>query len=275
MPEGPEILFFSTFLKNKFITTKISNIKFNTKETIIIPEDFEGTVCDIYSKGKLLYIKVSSTIQNKYYYIHIHLGISGWILFKEPTNFVKYEFKLTTKEGNEFNILIEDKTRLSKMHIYNEKEHNEKLNKLGIDIFTSNFTLDKFESVIKSKNMILASFLLKQEIFCGIGNYIKNEVLYLGKLDINIKSQALSKIQITELYKNILFVAYSCLIEQLKNSDIDKFLASEYKINMPNDIEIPYNYRIYGMDTTSDGKPINKVKVGGRDTYYVDSQNLL
>jgi formamidopyrimidine-DNA glycosylase len=275
MPEGPEILFFSTFLKNKFLTTKISNIKSNTGEPIELPEDFEGTILDIYSKGKLLYIKVSSTVLNKHYYIHIHLGISGWILFKEPKNFVKYEFKLTTKTGKEFNILIDDKTRLSKMHIYNEIEHNEKLNKLGIDIFTSNFTLDKFESVIKSKNMILASFLLKQELFCGIGNYIKNEVLYLGNLDINIKTNVLNKIQIIELYKNILFVAHSCLIEQLKNSDIEKFLAPEYKINTPNNIEIPYNYRIYGRNTTSDGKSIKKVKVGGRDTYYVEAQNLL
>jgi len=275
MPEGPEILFFSTFLKNKFLTTKISNIKSNTGEPIELPEDFEGTILDIYSKGKLLYIKVSSTVLNKHYYIHIHLGISGWILFKEPKNFVKYEFKLTTKAGKEFNILIDDKTKLSKLHIYNEVEHNDKLNKLGIDIFTSNFTLDKFESVIKSKNMILASFLLKQEIFCGIGNYIKNEVLYLGNLDINVKTKALNQQQISELYKNILFVAYSCLIEQLKNSDIENFLAEGYKINIPDNIEIPYNYRIYGMNTTSDGQTIKKIKVGGRDTYYVDVQNLL
>ena len=275
MPEGPEILFFSTFLKNKFLTTKISNIKSNTGEQIELPEDFEGNVLDIYSKGKLLYIKVSSTNTNKYYYIHIHLGISGWILFKEPKNFVKYEFKLTTKAGKEFNILIDDKTRLSKLHIYNEVEHCNKLNKLGIDIYTSNFTLGKFESVIKSKHMILASFLLKQEIFCGIGNYIKNEVLYLGNLDINIKTNALNKQQITELYKNILFVAYSCLIEQLKHSDVDKFLAPEYKISIPTNIEIPYNYRIYGRDTTIDGKLIKKVKVAGRDTYFVDAQNLL
>jgi formamidopyrimidine-DNA glycosylase len=275
MPEGPEILFFSTFLKNKFLTTKISNIKSNTGEQIVLSEDFEGYVLDIYSKGKLLCIKVSSTIQNKYYYIHIHLGISGWILFKEPKNFVKYEFKLTTKAGKEFNILIDDKTRLSKIDIYNEMEHNDKLNKLGIDIFTSKFTLDKFESVIKNKNMILASFLLKQEIFCGIGNYIKNEVLYLGNLDINVKTKALNQQQITELYKNILFVAYSCLIEQLKNVNMEKFLAEEYKINIPDNIEIPYNYRIYGMNTTSDGQTIKKIKVGGRDTYYVDVQNLL
>lgn len=268
MPEGPEILFFSTFLNNKFRLSKITEIKSNTN-IWELPEDMEGNILDIYSKGKLLYIKVSSTVENKYYYVHIHLGISGWILFKEPKHYVKYELKLITKTNKEIRILIEDKTRLSKIQIYNELEHNTIINKLGIDIFTDEFTLEKFKSITKTKNMILASFLLNQEIFCGIGNYIKNEVLYLGDLNINIKTKALSDNQINELYNNILFVAYSSLIEQLRNTDSEKNLLPKYKTNIPVNIEVPYNYRIYGKTITEDGKAVLKTTVGGRDTYYI------
>jgi endonuclease-8 len=267
MPEGPEILFFSTFLKRKFMMGKVSDIKSNTDQLINIPIDLEGEVVDICSKGKLLWIKMKSTIANKYYYMHIHLGISGWILFKEPKLFVKYEFKLKTINNKEHMIYIEDKIRLSKLQIYDEFEHSQILKKLGTEIFTQEFTLEKFKSVIKKRNVILASFLLKQDIFCGIGNYIKNEVLHMGNLKPDIKTGELNDTQIEELYKNILFVSYSCLIEQLQNTDIKQYLAPEYKINIPDNIEVPYKYRIYGRSTTDDGQKVKKIKVGGRDTY--------
>lgn len=269
MPEGPEILFFSTFLKKKIISTKISNIKSNTDELINIPLDLYGIVVEVCSKGKLLWIKMTSSIVNKYYYMHIHMGISGWILFKDPKYFVKYEFQLTTCNKTEIMIYLEDKVKLSKLQIYDEYEHNVLLKKMGIEIFSNEFTLEKFKNIIKKKNMMLASFMLKQEFFCGIGNYIKNEVLYMGNLDINIKTGELKDEQITELYKNILFVSYSCLIEQLRNLDMEEYLALEYKTNMPEYIEIPYKYKIYKRITTDDGKKVKKVKVGGRDTYTI------
>ena len=117
--------------------------------------------------------------------------------------------------------------------------------------------------------MILASLLLNQNIFSGIGNYIKNESLYLTKLDATIKTQDLSDNQINNLYKNILFVAYSNLYEMLVDSKIEKYLDKSKKINKPNYLEIPYIYKIYGRDYTDDGRKVKKIKVGGRDSYII------
>ena len=90
-------------------------------------------------------------------------------------------------------------SQLSNMELFNEEEHEKYISKLGIDIFTKDFTKQKFKEKVKSKKMILASFLLNQDIFCGIGNYIKNEVLYMGNLDIKIKTNELTDNQIEEL----------------------------------------------------------------------------
>jgi endonuclease-8 len=270
MPEGPEILFFSVFLKQKFIKSKISDVKSYVDPAIILPTDFEGSIVDISSKGKLLWIKVTSNTANKYYYVHIHFGLDGWILFENPKDFVKYELKLETNNKQQIIIYLEDKTRLSKLKICEELEHHEILNKLGVEIFKKEFTLEKFSSVIKHKNMMLASFLLKQDLFCGIGNYIKNEVLYMSKLPIKVKTRELSDVQIAQLYKNILFVAYSSLMEQLENQKIKEYLGSEYKINIPDKLEVPYTYKIYRRTTTDEGKKIIKIKIGGRDTYTIE-----
>ena len=38
---------------------------------------------------------------------------------------------------------------------------------------------------------------------------------------------------------------------------------------MPKKLEIPYEYKIYGREVTSDGKKVLKIKVAGRDTYCI------
>lgn len=269
MPEGPEILFFCVFLKEKFLNYKISDIKAYGTNNMIIPEDFEGRIVDIKSKGKVLWFVITSLEENKYYYLHIHLGLSGWIMFKDAKN-IKYSFNLE-KDGKNYNFYIEDKTKLSDMCIYDIRDHNNVIiNKLGTDIFKKDFTLSTFTKKLRGCRMILAAFLLKQEIFCGIGNYIKNEVMYLCNLDIKIKTNELTDKNISDLYKNILFVAYSCLIEQLRNSNIEKKLPDECKENIPDNLEVPYEYKIYKRNYTSDGKKVKKIKVSGRDTYYVE-----
>jgi len=264
MPEGPEILCITTCLKDKFLGGKIKLSKDIINTLFEINENIE--IIDIFCKGKLLFIKLKN--DNNFYYLHIHLGLTGWIIFKNPKN-VKYTF-IISKNNKDYHIFIEDKTRLSKLEIHNEEEHNKITDKLGIDIFTKEFTLEKFKQVVKSKNMIFASFLLKQELFCGIGNYIKNEILYMNNLDINIKTKMLSDEQIEELYKDILFVGYSNLIEQLRNINLENKLQEHNKINMPSLLEVPYEYKIYKRKTTLDGKIVKITKVGGRDTYYAE-----
>jgi formamidopyrimidine-DNA glycosylase len=261
MPEGPEILCITTCLKDKFIGGKI---KLGQDITNELSENNE--IIDISCKGKLLFIKIKS--DNNFNYLHIHLGLTGWVIFKNPKN-VKYSF-IINKNNKDYDIFIEDKTRLSKLEIHNEEEHNKIINKLGIDIFREEFSLEKFKEVVKSKNMIFASFLLKQELFCGIGNYIKNEILYMNNLDINIKTKTLTDEQIEQLYKDILFVGYSNLIEQLRNIDLENKLPEYNKINMPKLLEVPYEYKIYKRKTTIDDKAVKIIKVGGRDTYYVE-----
>ena len=115
--------------------------------------------------------------------MHIHYGITGWFHFEKPESYIKFEFILSNiKTNTQINLYMEDKRRFSKIIIYDEKQHINIISKLGIDIFEPDFTLNNFKNVIKNKDAMIAPLLLKQEIFCGIGNYIKNEVMYIGKL---------------------------------------------------------------------------------------------
>ena len=270
MPEGPEIAYSSVLLKKKLKNSKLTEIKSYTNKPVILPENWDGLIIDIGCKGKLLWLFVKGKKNNLY--MHIHYGITGWLLFDKPKSNIKFELIFKNIEtNNELILYMEDKRRFSKISICTEEEHNKILNNLGIDIFTKEFTLEQFKNIIKNKNTILASLLLKQEIFAGIGNYIKNEVLYMSKLKVSIKTSELTDEQIKELYNNILMVGYSNLIEMLTDSKILKYLDKTKTTFIPDKLEIPYKYKIYGLEETDDGKKVLKIKVGGRDTYCIKS----
>ena len=271
MPEGPEILYWSILLKKKLVFKyKFDTIISYTNKPIIIPKDWNGKILETGCKGKLLWIEISSIDKNKKYYMHIHYGITGWLQFEKPETNIKFEFILEDiKTKSKINLYMEDKRRFSKIVIYNENQHLKIISKLGIDIFEKDFTIDNFNTIIKNKNTMIAPLLLKQEIFCGIGNYIKNEIMYMTELKAKVKTNELNDNQIKELYSNILFVSYSNLVEILKNTKIFKYLDKSKSLYMPKKLEIPYEYKIYGKEITIDGKKVLKIKVGGRDSYCI------
>lgn len=276
MPEGPEILYFSTYLKKKLVGYKFKQIHSYTDKPIVIPKDLDitkdGVILDSDCKGKLLWLRITGKKTD--YYMHIHYGITGWLTFDKPDSYIKFEFELEkiSNPDKKLNLYMEDKRRFSKINIYTPEQHIKIINKLGIDMFGEQFTLDNFKNIIKNKDTMLAALLLKQEIFCGIGNYIKNEVLYMGKLKVKVKTSELDDDQINKLYSNILFVGYSNLKEMLEDSKIVKYLDKSKSTHMPKKLEIPYEYKIYGRETTLDGKKVNKIKVAGRDTYCIKDQ---
>ena len=249
MPEGPEILYFNIFLKKKLKNYKFEDIKSFTNKPIIVPKDWEGNILDIGCKGKLLWLYVSG--KNINYYMHIHYGITGWLTFEKPTTNIKFEFFLinTTNKDKDLTLYMEDKRRFSKINIYTEEEHLKIINKLGIDLFSKDFTLENFKKIISSKNTFLAGLILKQ--------------------DVKIKTSELTMNQIDKLYNDILFVGYSNLMEMLEKSKISKYLDKLKMTHMPKKLEIPYEYKIYGLEKTSEGHKVYKIKVAGRDSYCI------
>jgi formamidopyrimidine-DNA glycosylase len=267
MPEGPEILYTSIYLKKYLKNSQIETIKSFTDKPAIIPKDYIGIVEDIGCKGKLFWIKVTG--KEKSYYIDIHYGITGWLQEKKPEKNIKFEFVIKNKNNDYKYLYMEDTRRFSKVQINTQAQHDKLVNKLGVDLLSSNFTLENFKKIIKSKSTILAALLLKQEIFCGIGNYIKNEAIHLTNLKIKVKTNELTDDQIVKLYNNILFISYSTLIELLEFKNLKNILNKEITDLIPKKIEVPYVFKVYSRETTIDGKKVYKIKVAGRDSYCI------
>lgn len=234
MPEGPEVYklirWLYSLVKGKYITEIISN----TKSTVELPS--RGKIKGYGSKGKLMWLRTNK------YYLHIHLGISGWLVLEEPKIY-KYHFKF----GN-LDVYLKDRRRFSSLKITDEEGHQELVDNLGPSILTKEFTLGYFSNLIKSKALNISALLLNQQLLSGVGNYIRNDALYIARISPKRKSNNITDREIKKLYKAIKFVA-----------------KENAKIN--ND----YEYKVYDREYDPKRNKITTEKVAGRNTYWVES----
>ena len=268
MPEGPEILYTALLLKKTLKGYKLAEINSYTDKPAIVPKDLTGKIEEIDCYGKLFWIKVSGKSQS--YYIDIHYGITGWLMFDKPEKNIKFDFKFT-KGNDEFMLYMEDRRRFSKVKVDTQEQHDALINKMGVDILSKDFTEEYFKEIVSNKKTMIAAILLKQEYFAGLGNYIKNEAMYWSNLKIKSKTDELDEEDIKNLYNNILFVSYSNLMELLRDDHLVRMLDDNRKENMPEKLEVPYIYQVYGREKTPEGQKVYKYKVAGRDSYCIKS----
>ena len=251
MPEGPEILYLSKICGKHLIGHNLIDIVSNTKHRIYLPT--KSKLIDIKTYGKLMVFQFND------FYFHIHLGLTGWVTFKDA-KYARYELVF-----DNLTMYIDDSRKFSKLKIYKEKKDSERVIKnLGVDILTKEFTIDLFKNYIQDKNKNIATLLLEQNKICGIGNYIKNESLYIARISPHRNSNELTDNEIDKLYKAIIYVAYSNYIEMMKMNKltIDK-MFKEIKTT------VPYIFKVYGNDKDPLGNKIIKEDIGGRQTFYV------
>lgn len=264
MPEGPEILYLCTFLTKKLKSSTIEKIISHVPTPILMDKNYIGEIINIDCKGKLLWIQVTGLHDN--YWIHIHHGLTGWLTFDTDVKFIRYEF-IINHQNKITKLFMDDKINFSSIEILTTDQHNLKVNSIGIDIFSKDFTYSKFKSIITNKKVILASFLLNQQYLSGIGNYIKNETMFLSNLCVKIKTNNMSEDDRFNLYNNILFVAYSNLYTLL--GTLKKYLNPN-KINDDIVCQIPYILQVYKQKQTPCGKPVIHIKVSSRDSYTIN-----
>jgi formamidopyrimidine-DNA glycosylase len=259
MPEGPELKYLGEICKKYLIGHEIDKIKSNSKTVLKLPK--KSKVIDVMTKGKLLILICED------YYFHIHFGLTGWLVF-EDADYPRYEITFK-KENKEIMAYIDDSRRFSKLKFLDEDAHQKVLDKLGVDILTHQFTLDFFSECIKNVNKKIVVFLLEQDIFCGIGNYIKNESLYISKIDPHRNTSDLDDDEIKALYNAIIFVAYSNTLELIKENKELKVDKNFMKLIKSIKTEVPYKYKVYQQEKDPHGNKVIHAEIAGRKSFYV------
>lgn len=259
MPEGPEAKYLELFLRNKILGYQFDKIVSNTKTIRKLPQ--KSKVIDTGCKGKILWLRT------KDYWVHLHMGLSGWLVEEKPRI---YKYVLYFKKGKQEKVFyLSDRRRFSRIDIHQKLlDHNKSLEKLGICLFCPQFTLDNFLSQIGNSSRNVSAFLLDQTKIAGIGNYIRNDALYIARINPRRKLSTLSSTEIKKLYNAIKFIVFSNLLTWLD----DENLKTPSLINKlsPKKVSVPYRMRVYGREVDQAGRKVKFVKsIAGRRTYFV------
>lgn len=228
MPEGNTVRFFKDelqkFIGKTIISASGKTKKINTKKLI------NQKIIDVFKIGKVLYIKLSSGS-----ILQLHFLLFGSFQLN-PTN--KIQRQLILKVGNDELVF-----NTSSIKLINESEI--KLD-IQLDPTYTKYSKSKSKRVFKQyihdhPNEIIADALMNQDIFPGVGNIIKNESLYLAKINPNRKLSSFSESEINKI------------LESIRNFSL-KFYRMDKTGN--------YIFNVYDKDVCPNGEKIVKKEIG-------------
>lgn len=212
MPEGPEISYMVYTFQKKYADSILKDIKVLSGRYTRhpLPKGFDtllsnlpSKIKSIKNKGKFIYM----TLENNSI-LGIKLNYGHLVEEKEK----HCHIELITSKGIFY---IEDLRNFASLTILNEETLQEQLNKIGTDLLNEKISLDEFtQKVKKHPRMKIGMFLIKQDYFSGVGNYVRSEALYIAKISPFRLNKELNDIEIKQIYDATLYIlhkAFSCL----------------------------------------------------------------
>ena len=208
MPEGPTIVVFKKRLE-KFEGKKVTESDgYNNP----FAEEISGKkLVSIESYGKLLLLDFKDFI------ITVHFGLFGSFLINESKK-VNASFSLFF--GDEFiNFYVVKIKKVEKDHNFDQE----------LNVFSKKYTLEKTQKLLLEKysEKKIGDVLLNQDVFPGLGNIIRNEVLFLSKIHPESTVDKIPSKKIKDLLTNI--QEFSQASVELIEQKIWKSSSSVYK----------------------------------------------
>ena len=255
MPEIAEVRINVELIKPLVQNKQIINIEFPTSSRYAFnkPEGFDlfknnpnQTIQDINAKGKFIYWTLSNN-----WVIFQSLAMTGQL---SPIKGKHPSFSLSYQDLNEVKyIYFNDPRHFGSIKFTNQKELSQKLKELGWDPFRNkledykNFLIKK----ITKSNKCIASILLDQSIFAGVGNYLRSEILY----DVNISPWKTGK-SLSE--EDILKICHSTIKIAQDAYDHQGATLLTYKDPYGSEGKYSSQFKVYSQKTDPHGNKIVK-----------------
>ena len=210
--------------------------------------DIDEIILDMYAYGKKIVIVLETIV------IVSSLGMEGkWIFDEKKHTLLIMKFK-------NFDLFYDDSRHFGNFEIHFKDIF--KLN-IGPDYFKGGITWEIFkEEILRHPRMKIDSFLLDQNIFSGVGNYIKCDSLYLSHIHPDNKIANIDKKRLKKLFLAIIQIATSSYKAQ--GATIKSYHDSNGKKGN-------FEFVIYGKKIDPYGNKV--IKIDGskdRQTYIVE-----
>ncbi len=266
MPEIAEVETVRNTLKKKILHKKIIDI--NIIYGKIIENDLEEfkkiligkEFIDIKRKGKWLMFELDD------YYLLSHLRMEGKFFLKNSDEEIaKHEHIIFTFADNT-DLRYHDTRKFGRMNLVKKEDilKVEAIKKQGYEPLSKELTKDYLYNKINNKHIPIKTLLLDQTIISGLGNIYANEVLFYAGINPSRHGVSITLLECEKIIKasnEVIKKAIECGGTTIKSytsslgvtGRFQQYLAVHKRENEP---------------CIHCGTPINKVKIGGRSTYF-------
>lgn len=297
MPEGPEVVIETQYLKSKLKNKTITSVKVlsgrYTHEELTGSDLFKKghsyKITDINSKGKFIWFELKDVKTDDYIYIANTLGMTGrWEFYNNDSARIRFRVCCDGKK-KKYNLYYIDPRNFGQINFYSDHDDLQKrLDKLAPDVLKSNLSdskvvdlIDNFISSSKKDKNIVKVLMDQNAIVSGIGNYLVAEILYDAKLSPHNKLDKLTNTEKEKLAHSIRKVVKQSYYDNGTGymKHYSKFMKDHPvkvdKIIFPNyhpDIKTKkrFEFKVYNQDKDPKG---NKVKresiIKGRTFHWV------
>ena len=298
MPEGPEVVIATQYLKTKVIGKTIESVnvisgKYKRLELNglkLFKRGHSYKIKDIETLGKFLWFTLEDVKTKDPLYIANTFGMTGrWGFYKSGSSRVRFKLCCKRKQ-KKYNLYFTDQRNFGNLDVYdNYAELEKRINKLAPDILTGGLSdkevldlIDTFNNTSK-KNKNLYKVLMDQNaLVSGIGNYLAAEILYDAKLDPHRELDKLSvaeKKRLAHSMRKIVKHSYydnktgymQHYIQFMENHSVkvDKRIFPNYHPDIK--ITTPFIFKVYGQDEDPKGNAVktDDTIIKGRTIHWV------
>ncbi len=253
MPELPEVYGYQQYINSTSLQQRI--VSFNVRDTRLIKKplkDFQELLLGNLWQG--------TERIGKYLFIHIdtgevlvmHFGMTGRPSYYYETMERPRFGHIEVVFDNGYHFAFETKRKFGWWDITDSVENYRKEHRLNVD--ARELTFEAFLKAAAHRKTAIKNVLMNQSVTTGVGNWIADDVLYQAQIHPLKKANTLSEKEFKVIYDKLQHVIKVAIELETRYNDFpDYFLIHNRKGRE-------------GCYHT--GAALEKIKVGGRTTYF-------
>ena len=268
MPELPEVETVKEALNQtvKGQTIKDIELRYEPMVKNMSADEFKEklinqTIQEVSRRGKYLVFHFDD------YQLLSHLRMEGKYFYVDSNFELNPHVHVIFTLENGKRLLYQDTRKFGTYHLYDKAidlETTAPFQVLGLEPFATEFTPSYVKEKIQNKKKPIKSLLLDQTVVCGLGNIYVDEVLYRARLHPLTSSSELTDKDIENVVKYTVEVLARAI--ELGGTTIRTF-SSSHGVSGTFQNELLVHQR-KGENCYECHTPIEKIKVGGRGTYF-------
>ena len=266
MPELPEVEILKEELRREVVGRKVEEVAVLEKTegqfpVVRLREAVEGrAIAGVQRRGKMLVLDFEGG-----HSLIIHLMMVGQLLLSPPFAGQPRDVCLELKFADGARLTL-GQLRLKHVHLLPTAEVDDwpPVAKLGVDPLNEGFTVDLLRRILARKRGMIKTALMNQTAIAGLGNVYTDEILFRARLHPQRRASELSGDEVERLHASIMAELQRGL--EMGGSSEMAFVHLD-----GSDGSYQESFQVKGRKGEpcfACATPIEKVKVGGRGTYF-------